>query len=805
MEQVLALAEISKARLANSQIFSSHSSKLSSTTCETCTQILRLIKGPQITEIKFKNVAQLTQGGLCHVHEDFFQRVQVLKGGQSPYIQNDNPNNSSHIRITKPSAGVIALRGTKDYQSLGELLIASLSGDNPSGSARIVDRKWIDPDLIKSWKTSCELEHGVECCPVSENASNHGHFLRPKLPLFIDTVQECLVDGADKAAYVCLSYVWGRLLTDIDTRTTKETLSAFRQHGAFRQPGGIVLPRTIRDAMNITRLLGERYLWVDALCIIQDDESVRSSLINSMHSIYANAALTIVAADGAHADDGIRGLQLTSCSLPRENPCIFEWPDGTRINWPSSGGLGKSRWNQRGWTFQEYLFSRKRLIFVADSVRWECPKGCFWEEHTDGGNLPTPESEDQYEPDNAPIRRTTSALSPTFPDMVGFKTIVNGFNKRDFTYVEDVMNAITGVLSALTPSFLGGFIWGVPVMDLDLALIWRATLDNDHGIDSSLQETPRSTSEGYRRWTPRETINDYRNAPTWSWVSWRGYIDTGSFWRNEAWLLLSREEWFYNIDPIRRVIPLLHWSLRETKGSAAESIPYQNARHRFKTQYMATDPPAPPPGWTRWPIEFGSDNSRFSLIFDIDIKLSGSGRSSHLDPALDRFPPPYYYTHKSTATAKFCYPVPLRDHVNGKDSQQTANITAGRYLCASTHRAVFNLHVMRDDDGDFEEAHDIRPPGSPPEKDRVGRLWPDESFVDETPEVMPLELVVISATYRANGGERWEQPFGKESPQLYNVLWVEWIDGVAYRKGVGEVDKDVWDAQLVDPIELILG
>jgi hypothetical protein len=109
---------------------------------------------------------------------------------------------------------------------------------------------------------------------------------------------------------VALSYVWGkrRVFT-----TTQGNIKQSMRHGGLRRNLS-VLPRTIRDSIELVRNLGERYLWVDALCIIQD--SARSWTLNSriMDLVYGNAYLTICAADGNDANAGLQGLNPTLVS-----------------------------------------------------------------------------------------------------------------------------------------------------------------------------------------------------------------------------------------------------------------------------------------------------------------------------------------------------------------------------------------------------------------------------------------------------------------------------------------------------------
>jgi hypothetical protein len=70
-------------------------------------------------------------------------------------------------------------------------------------------------------------------------------------------------------------------------------------------------------------------------------------------------------------------------------------------------------------------------------------------------------------------------------------------------------------------------------------------------------------------------------------------------------------------------------------------------------------------------------------------------------------------------------------------------------------------------------------------------------------ESIPVELVTISMSYQAENGERWKEPRGQEKSQFYNVLWIEWIDGIAYRKGAGKVKQDAWEASRREQVDLI--
>jgi hypothetical protein len=103
---------------------------------------------------------------------------------------------------------------------------------------------------------------------------------------------------------VALSYVWGGVDQHTLTEDTLEMLKA---------PNGIQrshLTTTIRDAIMFTERLGERYLWVDALCIIQDSKAVRQQTLADMDRIYAQSLLTIVAGSCTNAEDHLPGVSV---------------------------------------------------------------------------------------------------------------------------------------------------------------------------------------------------------------------------------------------------------------------------------------------------------------------------------------------------------------------------------------------------------------------------------------------------------------------------------------------------------------
>ena len=172
----------------------------------------------------------------------------------------------------------------------------------------------ININLLRQWISCCYISHGEHCHDIELPTPLHQIYL-------IDVEEGCLVSADIETRYVALSYVWG----DFESvQTVKSNLMHLRKPGSIDiNVSGLKIANTIKDAMRLVSLLGERYLWVDRLCIVQDDLYTKQAYLNSMGSIYSNVYFTIVAADGQNADHGLRGLghgsqaRAVSCDIVR--------------------------------------------------------------------------------------------------------------------------------------------------------------------------------------------------------------------------------------------------------------------------------------------------------------------------------------------------------------------------------------------------------------------------------------------------------------------------------------------------------
>jgi hypothetical protein len=129
----------------------------------------------------------------------------------------------------------------------------------------------------------------------------------------IDVTNACVAYLPAGAEFVTLSYVWGSTHDD-QFRCLKSNISLVEQPVSLEK---IMLPATIRDAIMVCEKLGHQFLWVDRLCIVQDEaQDALSKQLNQMAAIYHQAALTLVAATG---DDATKGLPGVSYAETRNN------------------------------------------------------------------------------------------------------------------------------------------------------------------------------------------------------------------------------------------------------------------------------------------------------------------------------------------------------------------------------------------------------------------------------------------------------------------------------------------------------
>jgi hypothetical protein len=192
-----------------------------------------------------------------------------------------------------------------------------------------------------------------------------------------------------KGRYLCLSYCWG---SSRNSMLTRENFSEYHEKLESEN-----LPWTIQDAIVVTRQLGMKYLWVDALCIVQDSEEDKARNLAIMHSIYRNSLLTIAAARAVSVEQGFLGTggdEKAAFSFRRSPHQHFKIPirraDGAWVIvsakhcYNAEFDEQHQPVNRRAWTLQEMMLPPRLLVYNTHTLQWKCAQGTqnFWRFHS---------------------------------------------------------------------------------------------------------------------------------------------------------------------------------------------------------------------------------------------------------------------------------------------------------------------------------------------------------------------------------------------------------------------------------------
>jgi hypothetical protein len=216
--------------------------------------------------------------------------------------------------------------------------------------------------LAKKWLKDCLEEHDRKCY-LSQKPSP-----LPKRVLDLDCFPDgirLLEDSDETAPYICLSHCWGDK-KHYPLQTTSENIPSHRKGIPFAN-----LPKTFQEATTFVRRLGYRYLWIDSLCIIQNDNEDWRVQASRMADIYQGCLLTIAAAAAANSAQGL--FSHLSPELGGVLLSDLTGQEDDRNVWIRQGLLHKREpLGTRGWVLQERALSPRTLYFGKDELSWEC-------------------------------------------------------------------------------------------------------------------------------------------------------------------------------------------------------------------------------------------------------------------------------------------------------------------------------------------------------------------------------------------------------------------------------------------------
>lgn len=216
-----------------------------------------------------------------------------------------------------------------------------MSGNSNTVVGLDVTEKQIDTTLIKAWLDECQACHSESCSPppLDDAALRYAAFR------LIDVQQLCVVPASVQASYVALSYVWGE--------TTRFSLDRGNRESLMRQDGLLQswdrIPETIRDAILLLRKMELKYLWVDCLCLVQDDPVDMDGGVQMMDAIFEHSLFTLIAASGTNSNSGLPGVRDGSRS-PMQITCDLGSGLRLLLVHPIDQLLAKTKYNKRAWT-----------------------------------------------------------------------------------------------------------------------------------------------------------------------------------------------------------------------------------------------------------------------------------------------------------------------------------------------------------------------------------------------------------------------------------------------------------------------
>jgi hypothetical protein len=376
----------------------------------------------------------------------------------------------------------------------------------------------VDLKLCQRWLQLCCDTH--EKCRQEPRSDNATASRNPCFKLIGVQSRSVLRIGDSKSVkYATLSYVCGPAYT---VHVLKESDGWGKdENGILRHPLPKDLPKTLEDAMTVTAGIGLSYLWVDSICIAQDDAAEKRSQIEAMYHIYADATICIVAAPGEDSLRGLPGVNIARDQPPSTRVAIREHVFVGLPRLPLSEIIKPYKWMGRAWTYQELILSKRCLLFTDSEAFFYCASSTFKEsEIEDAGGSSREQWADVasngFRIGNSSIMLATRAEGRAEEVCRMYEAAVVEYTRRALSYQTDGLNAFRGLATFLESLLGSDMAYGCPTRMLINCLTWR----------------PQSIIAPPEEWPQRRMMLDEANGkdddhllplfPSWAWVAWNG-------------------------------------------------------------------------------------------------------------------------------------------------------------------------------------------------------------------------------------------------------------------------------------------
>ena len=339
-------------------------------------------------------------------------------------------------------------------------------------------------NVIKEWLNECQSKH-VACNRSSEQGRRlptRVLKITPQDAPIPFTIQLYESNG-ESAPYIALSHCWG---TSVPLRTLHSNLKQHKQGIAFE-----ALPLSYSDIVAKAFYLGFQYLWIDSLCIIQDDNEDWEVEAARMADVYSNAALTFAATEAADPSEGCCPLysRAFAIPLPDGDKALIRFQDHLNLN------SRDAALNKRGWALQEAALSRRMVCFDNDQLLWKCTSRQESEDGLRTVEEPTPGA-GQWN------------LWACLENLGGEKSyafwyrMMEDYSHRKLSFEKDKQPALAGIVE----------VFEKHINDTPLSGLWREDLVN--GLL-------------WRAHEPGERVSSSGVVPSWSWTSVSGPVSWG--------------------------------------------------------------------------------------------------------------------------------------------------------------------------------------------------------------------------------------------------------------------------------------
>ncbi|KAF0329547.1 tol-like protein [Colletotrichum asianum] len=344
-------------------------------------------------------------------------------------------------------------------------------------------------NLLEQWIQLCNTRH--QCLQTKTRPSGQ----MPTRLLYVGTERDPslrLIETRDDKVsghYVALSHCWGILNKEQRVCTYAGNIETFKKTIPLK-----TLPSTFQDAVTVTRALGVSYLWIDSLCIIQEDDEDWKSEAARMEDVFSSAYCTIAASSSTSSLDGFiaKRAQRAAIGIQTSQGTLYlaEAIDDFKTH------VEKGVLNTRGWVLQERALSRRTIHFTSTQMYWECGEGVHCETLAELGNRQSMFLGDS----NFPTYGLEYYRDERIRLVQYFYQVYSGLS---LTKSYDRSKAILGLQKRLGSTFKSTAMYGVISKYFERTFMWQAD------VPGSLSQIDYQSSQ---------------TVPSWSWMAVMGRI-----------------------------------------------------------------------------------------------------------------------------------------------------------------------------------------------------------------------------------------------------------------------------------------